>query len=179
MGEVSAIHTDSVNFCYVFCNSQKRRHTTERLPQVITQNRELKDTLASLRISQQQDQLVLAEQKKQLTAEFRSLLVRTYSGALSAYRPDTLIRYKPTRDLGDGEKLVRSEVVQAGNEPIGLDYYMAKSDKGWVIFDITVFGARLVENYRSTFKSEVNNVGIDGLVKSLAAMNKAADAKKG
>ena len=119
------------------------------------------------------------EQKKQLTAEFRTLLVRTYSGALAAYRPNTQIRYKPARDLGDGEKLVRSEVIQAGNEPIGLDYYMAKGDKGWMVYDITVFGARLVENYRSTFKTEIQNNGIDGLLKNLATMNKAADAKKG
>ncbi len=117
-------------------------------------------------------------QKAQLVAEFRTLLIRTYSGALSTYREGTVIKYKPMRDLGDGEKLVRSEVIQPGAEPIGLDYYMAQSGGKWKVYDITVFGARLVENYRSTFRTEVNNAGIDGLLKSLATMNKSNAARK-
>ena len=117
-------------------------------------------------------------QKKQLVEEFRTLLIRTYSGALSGYKEGTVIKYKPMRDLGDGEKLVRSDVIQPGAEPIGLDYYMAQSGGKWKVYDITVFGARLVENYRSTFRTEVNNAGIDGLLKSLSAMNKTNAARK-
>jgi phospholipid transport system substrate-binding protein len=123
-----------------------------------------------------------ADQKKQLVAEFRTLLIRTYSGALSSYKEGTVIKYKPNRNLGDGEVLVRSEIVQPGGEPIQLDYFMEKSGNGWKVFDINVLGARLVENYRGTFRSEINQSGIDGLIKSLASLNKSSavsDAKKG
>jgi phospholipid transport system substrate-binding protein len=120
------------------------------------------------------------EQKRQLTAEFRTLLIKTYSGALASYRDGTVVKYKPTRNLGDGEMLVRSEVVQPGGEPIQIDYYIEKAGNSWKVFDINVLGARLVENYRGTFRTEINQNGIDGLIKSLAALNKpAADAKKG
>jgi phospholipid transport system substrate-binding protein len=121
------------------------------------------------------------EQQKQITAEFRLLLIRTYSGALAGYKEGTVIKYKPNRNLGDGEVLVRSEVVQPGAEPIALDYFMEKAGNTWKVFDINILGARLVENYRGTFRSEVNQSGIDGLIKSLSAMNKSAmaDSKKG
>lgn len=121
------------------------------------------------------------EQQKQLTTEFRSLLIYTYSGALSQVR-DQKIEFKPLRaDPADTEVEVRSQVIQARGEPVQLNYRLAKSPTGWKMYDVNVMGAWLVEAYKGTFASEINKGGIDGLIKSLSDKNKqlaARSAKK-
>lgn len=117
------------------------------------------------------------EQKKQLTDEFRSLLVYTYSGALSQVR-DQKIDFKPLRGSpSDTEVEVRSQVIQPRGEPIQLNYRMEKIANGWKIYDVNVLGAWLVESYKGTFASEIGRSGIDGLIKVLAAKNKSRAAK--
>jgi phospholipid transport system substrate-binding protein len=116
------------------------------------------------------------QQKEQLANQFRDLLVRTYSNALSSYRDQT-IRYKPFKmNAGDTDVLVRTEVVQPGGRPIQLDYSLEKTDKGWKVYDVVVAGVSLVTNYRDTFAQEVRAGGIDGLIQSLVAKNKALEA---
>lgn len=121
------------------------------------------------------------EQQKQLTTEFRSLLIYTYSGALSQVR-DQKIEFKPLRaDPADTDVEVRSQVIQARGEPVQLNYRLAKSPTGWKMYDVNVMGAWLVEAYKGTFASEINKGGIDGLIKSLSDKNKqlaARSAKK-
>lgn len=112
------------------------------------------------------------EQKRQLSAEFRTLLIFTYSGALSQVRNET-IEFKPLRaDPSDQEVEVRSQVNTARGEPILLNYRVAKTPAGWKIYDINVLGAWLVETYKGTFNTEISKGGIDGLIKTLAAKNK-------
>jgi phospholipid transport system substrate-binding protein len=112
------------------------------------------------------------EQQKQLSDEFRTLLVYTYSGALSTIRNET-VEFKPFRaDPADTEVEVRSQVNMSRGEPITLNYRLTKSPQGWKIFDINVLGAWLVETYKSTFASEINKGGIDGLIKKLQERNK-------
>lgn len=119
------------------------------------------------------------QQKEQLVQHFRDLLVRTYSNALTSYRDQT-VRYKPFRmNPGDTDALVRTEVVQPGGRPIPLDYSLEKTDAGWKVYDVVVAGVSLVTNYRDTFTQEVRNGGIDGLIQSLAAKNKALESGKG
>jgi phospholipid transport system substrate-binding protein len=116
------------------------------------------------------------EQQKQLTEEFRTLLVYTYSGALSTIRNET-VEFKPFRaDPADTEVEVRSQVNTRG-EPITLNYRLTRTPQGWKIFDINVLGAWLVETYKSTFTSEINKGGIDGLIKKLQERNKQLAAK--
>jgi phospholipid transport system substrate-binding protein len=111
------------------------------------------------------------EQQKVLVEQFRTLLVRTYSTALSAYR-DQDIDVKPLRaQPNDGEVVVRSEVKQSGPEVVTIDYSMEKSPAGWKVYDVVVGGVSLVTNYRDTFAAEVRNGGIDGLIKSISAKN--------
>ncbi|WEF32126.1 MlaC/ttg2D family ABC transporter substrate-binding protein [Pseudoduganella chitinolytica] len=112
------------------------------------------------------------EQKRQLSAEFRTLLIFTYSGALSQVRNET-IEFKPLRaDPSDTEVEVRSQVNMTRGEPVLLNYRVAKGPSGWKIYDINVLGAWLVETYKGTFNSEISKGGIDGLIKTLAAKNK-------
>jgi phospholipid transport system substrate-binding protein len=117
------------------------------------------------------------EQQKQLAAEFRTLLIFTYSGALSQVKDQT-IEFKPMRSSpGDTEVEVRSQVNQARGEPIQLNYRVAKADSGWKIYDINVLGAWLVEAYKGTFASEISKGGIDGLIKTLSEKNKKLASK--
>lgn len=121
------------------------------------------------------------EQQKQLTNEFRSLLVYTYSGAISQIR-DQKLEFRPMRaDPSDTEVEVRSQVLQPrGGEPIQLNYRLSKSPNGWKIYDVNVLGAWLVETYKGNFAAEISKGGIDGLIKTLAERNKrlAASANK-
>lgn len=117
------------------------------------------------------------DQKKQLITQFRSLLIFTYSGALSQVR-DQRVDFKPMRgEPSDTEVEVRSQVIQPRGEPIQLNYRMEKIDSGWKIYDVNVLGAWLVESYKGTFASEIGRSGIDGLIKVLAAKNKARAGK--
>jgi len=112
------------------------------------------------------------EQQKQLMAEFRQLLVRTYSGALSSVK-DQQIRVKPMRNAAtDTEVTVRSEVVSSKGDPIQIDYRLEKTAAGWRIYNLNVLGVWLVETYRNQFSQEITNKGIDGLIKSLADRNR-------
>jgi phospholipid transport system substrate-binding protein len=112
------------------------------------------------------------DQKTRLSNEFRTLLIHTYSGALSQIKNET-VEFKPMRaDPADTEVEVRSQVNVARGEPIQLNYRLAKGPAGWKIFDINVLGAWLVETYKGTFATEIGKGGIDGLIAKLAERNK-------
>ena len=118
------------------------------------------------------------EQKKQLSEEFKTLLVRTYSNALTGYRDQT-VHYKPTRMQGDDKDVVvKTEIVQSGSKPIQLDYSMEKQAEGWKVYDVVVAGVSLVTNYRDTFSREVRANGVDGLIQMISTKNKQLEAGK-
>jgi phospholipid transport system substrate-binding protein len=120
-----------------------------------------------------------AEQQKLLTNEFRNLLVRTYSSALSTYK-NQVIEFKPMRAAAaDTEVMVRTQVKQPGAEPISIDYSMEKTPTGWKVYDIVVGGVSLVTNYRETFNTEIRDGGVDGLIKSLADKNRSLESQAG
>src|SRR5882762_5547987 len=117
------------------------------------------------------------EQREQLVREFRTLLVRTYSSALTAYR-DQVIEFKPLRaQAGDAQVTVRSEVRQSGAQAVSIDYEMEKTDSGWKVYDVKISGASLAATYREVFAEEVRNHGIEGLLDSLSSKNHQNDAR--
>lgn len=123
------------------------------------------------------------EQQKKLQDEFKTLLIRTYSGAL-AQVSDQSVNVKPLRAAPeDTEVVVRTEVLGRG-DPIQLDYRMEKTATGWKIYDLNVLGVWLVETYRTQFAQEISAKGVDGLIASLVQRNQsntgagAAVAKK-
>ena len=118
------------------------------------------------------------EQKKRLTEEFRTLLVRTYASALAAYSEQKFdfrpLRAKPT----DTDVTVNVRVLQPGGQPVTLDYSMEKTANGWKVYDVMVGGVSLVANYRTEFANAVRTSGIDGLIKDLQTKNRALAEKK-
>jgi len=112
------------------------------------------------------------EQQKRLQEEFKTLLIRTYSGALSQVN-DQSLDVKPLRATpGDTEVVVRTEVLGRG-DPVQLDYRMEKTATGWKIYDLNVLGIWMVETYRTQFAQEISSKGVDGLIASLVQRNKA------
>ena len=110
-------------------------------------------------------------QKKSLTDEFRTLLVRTYSTSLTQFRNQT-IDVKPLKvAAADTEVVVKTQVIQPGGQPIPIDYSMEKSGDSWKVYDVLIDGVSLVTNYRSSFNTEIQKSGIDGLIKSLSERN--------
>ncbi len=111
------------------------------------------------------------EQQKQLVEQFRTLLVRTYSGALNQYRDQTF-DFKPLRaEPGATDVVVKTEVQRQGQQPVQLDYGMTKKDGTWKVYDVIVGGVSLVTNYRDDFASQIRSGGIDGLIQTLKTKN--------
>jgi len=118
------------------------------------------------------------EQKKTLTEQFKTLLVRTYSNALTLYRDQT-VDFKPLHmKAGDTEVTVRSEIRQKSGQPVTLEYDMEKTANGWKVYDVKVGGVSLITNYREDFAAQVRESGIDGLIKALTTKNRGAGSGK-
>lgn len=115
-----------------------------------------------------------AEQQKRLIEEFRALLVRTYTTALTQYK-NQVVEYKPVRmAAGDTDVVVQSQIKQNSGPPVAVDYTMEKTDAGWKVYNMKIEGISLVENYRNTFNTEVQKHGVDGLIATLAQKNRSA-----
>ena len=111
------------------------------------------------------------EQQAQLTSEFKSLLIRTYSGALSQLRDQT-VQFKALRAAPDDKDVVVKTVVLGRGDPVPLDYRLVKTDNGWKVYDMNIMGVWLIEAYRNQFANQISQNGIEGLVKFLQDRNK-------
>uniref|UniRef100_B1XSU4 Toluene tolerance family protein n=1 Tax=Polynucleobacter necessarius subsp. necessarius (strain STIR1) TaxID=452638 RepID=B1XSU4_POLNS len=119
------------------------------------------------------------EQQAQLTQEFKNLLNRTYSGALSQLRDQT-VQFKALRAAPDDKEVVVKTVVLGRGDPVPLDYRLEKTANGWKVYDMNIMGVWLVEAYRNQFSNQIGQNGIEGLVKFLQDRNKQlASAKPG
>lgn len=117
------------------------------------------------------------EQQAQLISEFKNLLIRTYSGALSQLRDQT-IQFKPLRAAPDDKEVVVKTVVIGRGDPIPLDYRLEKTANGWKVYDMNIMGVWLVEAYRNQFANQISQNGVEGLVKFLQDRNKQLAAAK-
>ena len=121
--------------------------------------------------------LATPEQQAALTTEFKTLLVRTYSTALSSYS-DQVIEFRSMHTApADSEVTVKSVVKQSGTAPIAMDYDMEKTAAGWKVYDIKVAGVSLVTTYRDSFSEKVRDGGVDGLIKALEDKNRQGNSR--
>ncbi|MBB5203317.1 phospholipid transport system substrate-binding protein [Inhella inkyongensis] len=118
------------------------------------------------------------EQQDKLQKEFRTLLIRTYAGALSQVK-DHQLAFKPLKAAPEETEVVVKTQVRGKGDPIQLEYRLEKGDKGWMIYDMNVLGIWLGDQYRSSFAQEISAKGIDGLIQSLVERNTKAAAKSG
>jgi phospholipid transport system substrate-binding protein len=115
------------------------------------------------------------EQKQLVVTEFRNMLVRTYTKVFTVYRNQT-VEIKPFRMMaGDTEATVKTVINKPGSQPVAVDYEMELAADGWKVFDISIEGVSMVMSYRGTFASQIQESGIDGLIKTLSDKNISAD----
>jgi len=111
-------------------------------------------------------------QQEALERAFRTLLVRTYTAALSQSSGETRVEVKPAAlKAGDTETIVRTLAIEPGRKPVQIDYRMRNASGSWKVYDVVVENLSLVTNYRSTFQSEITRSGIDGLIRTIEAKN--------
>jgi len=117
------------------------------------------------------------EQRGALIEQFRVLLLRTYSGALSKVS-DQQVRLRPSRgqDPAATDVIVRTQIISAQGDPVSLDYRLEKVDSGWLIYDLNILGVWLVENYKNEFLESLNQGGVDNLIRVLTDKNHQAEA---
>jgi phospholipid transport system substrate-binding protein len=114
------------------------------------------------------------EQKQALVQEFHTLLVRTYAKVFAVYR-DQVVEVKPFRMAADAtEVTVKTSINKSGVQPVLVDYEMIHTPEGWKAFDVIIEGVSMVTSYRGTFASEINQGGIERLIKVLADKNAAS-----
>ena len=111
------------------------------------------------------------EQQTQLITEFKNLLIRTYSGALSQLRDQT-VQFKALRAAPDDKEVIVKTVVIGRGDPVPLDYRLEKTANGWKVYDMNIMGVWLVEAYRNQFTNQISQNGVEGLVKFLQERNK-------
>jgi phospholipid transport system substrate-binding protein len=111
------------------------------------------------------------EQQAQLITEFKNLLIRTYSGALSQLRDQT-VQFKALRAAPDDKEVIVKTVVIGRGDPVPLDYRLEKTTNGWKVYDMNIMGVWLVEAYRNQFANQISQNGVEGLVKFLQERNK-------
>ena len=118
------------------------------------------------------------EQQAKLQAEFKTLLIRTYAGALSQVSPSTTVEMKPLRASADDPEVVVRTAVKGKGDPVELDYRLEKAGAEWKIFDVNVLGVWLVDQYKNSFAQQIAAGGVDGLIHTLEEKNKSASAAK-
>lgn len=117
------------------------------------------------------------QQQDQLVEQFKMLLIRTYSGALSQVKDQT-VQFKPFRaDPGATDVVVRSAVINNG-QPVELDYRLYKTPQGWRVYDLNVAGAWLIQAYQQQFNEKINEGGVAALVQFLTQRNEQLAAGK-
>ena len=118
------------------------------------------------------------EQQKRLLDEFKTLLVRTYSGALTQVKDQT-VQLKPMRAAADDPEVVVRTEVKGKGDPIQLDYRLEKTPAGWKIYDVNVLGVWLADtSFKSQFAPIIANAGLDGLINNLSELNRRASAAR-
>lgn len=112
------------------------------------------------------------EQQKALVHEFQTLLVRSYATAYTAYR-QIKVDVKPLKLAGgEDDVTVKSQILLPGGAPpVGVDYSMGASPAGWKVYNIAVDGVSLVTTYRNDFGAQIQQGGLDALIRSLQARN--------
>lgn len=118
------------------------------------------------------------EQQKQLTQEFRKLLIRTFANAFVGIKKDQTIEYKPFKMTPEEQSVVvKTLIVRPGAKPIDVNFSLEKMPDSWKVFDVTMAGVSLITNYREAFTQEIHANGVDGLIRMLAEKNKQLDQK--
>lgn len=130
------------------------------------------ERMTSRAVGEQRWQGASADQKTKLQAEFKTLLVRSYAGALREVKPSTTVVLKPFRGAATDKEVEVQTEVRGQGQPVALNYRLENSS-GWKIYDVNVGGFWLVSNYTKQFAPILQQGGVDGLLAKLGELNKS------
>jgi phospholipid transport system substrate-binding protein len=119
------------------------------------------------------------DERERFKHEFQTMLVRVYSRAFVEFK-EWSVRFLPLdMEPGSNKVIVKTEVLQPGIQPVGVNYRMSSKSGQWKVYDIMIEGVSLVTNYRTTFTNEVQQKGsLGAVIDSLAKRNAEALSAK-
>lgn len=112
-------------------------------------------------------------QRKQFIGEFTTLLIRTYSTALSSYENQS-IDFSPIRGklAGQTQTQVESKILRHEGPAIPVSYRLKLIANEWKVYDFSVDGVSLIESFRSQFANELAQGGMEKLLQKITVHNK-------
>lgn len=113
-----------------------------------------------------------AQKKRFIDAFYRSLM-RNYGDAIAEFTADRLSILPFKGDLASGSATVRTEVKRSNGTPVPVNYSMRATPQGWKAWDVTIEGISYVKNYRTDFGAEIEQKGIDAVIRRLETQNAA------
>jgi phospholipid transport system substrate-binding protein len=105
------------------------------------------------------------EERKEFIPLFSDLLERTYMKKVEDYSGEKVL-YEGESKEGDYAS-VKVKIVTKKNKDISVEYRLKKEGNKWLVYDISIMGASLVNNYRTQFNSIISQSSYENLVKRL------------
>ena len=105
------------------------------------------------------------EEKKEFVNLFRDLLERTYLDKVDDYSGEKVLYEGETIDGAYG--VVKVKIVTVKSKEIPVEYRAKKKGTDWLVYDISIEGVSLVNNYRAQFNSILVKSPFSELVKRL------------
>jgi phospholipid transport system substrate-binding protein len=119
-----------------------------------------------------------SQDQSALVDEYRTFLAHMFSNSLSQYDNETVSFTSLETSPDESSVVVKSKVIDSGDEPTEMDYKLEKTANGWMVYDIELGGIDLIRTYRSNFKSALRNGGAANLANELHKKNQVAKATK-
>jgi phospholipid transport system substrate-binding protein len=118
-----------------------------------------------------------AEQRKRFVDAFYKSLLYTYGDALVDFTADRL-KVLPTKVAAEDLKAtVRTEITRSNGTKVAVFYTLRKVNGAWKAWDVVIDGISYVKSYREDYGAQVDQMGIEAVIKNLES--KAQSAKAG
>lgn len=105
------------------------------------------------------------EEKKDFIDLYKKLLERTYLGKVENYSGEKVIYVGETIDGEYGS--VRVKIITTKDQEILVEYRLRNGQTDWKVYDISIAGVSLINNYRAQFNSIITKSSYQELVKRL------------
>ncbi len=107
------------------------------------------------------------EQRRRFIDAFYQSLLRNYGSALADFTADRLAVLPFRGDLASGQAVVRTEVKRSNGQRVPVNYSLHATPQGWKAWDVTIEGISYVRNFRNDVGAEVDQAGLDSVIKRL------------
>ena len=118
------------------------------------------------------------EQRKRFVDAFYKSLLYTYGDAMVDFTADRL-KVLPTKVAPEDTKAtVRTEIKRSNGTKVAVNYSMRKVNNAWKAWDVVIDGISYVKSYREDYGAQVQQQGLDAVIKQLEGRAASAKAAK-